>query len=108
MRTEAEAEIGSCCAAGFEGGGRGHEPRDAGAAEAGKDEATDPPLEPPEGAGPCGQLDSSLLGPTETSDVQGDDTLGLLPAAPSVAIHHGSHRSCMDESVTLQLGSPAS
>lgn len=41
VRTEAEAEIGSCCAAGFEGGGRGHEPRDAGASEAGKDEATD-------------------------------------------------------------------
>ena len=49
----------SCHAAGFEGGGGGHEPREAVPLEAGEGQETDSPLEPPEGAKPSQYLNFS-------------------------------------------------
>lgn len=46
---------GRCYTAGFEDGGKGHEPRNA-AVGAGEDRMFSPP-EPPEGAWPCPHLD---------------------------------------------------
>ena len=50
--------------AGFEDGGRGHKPRNAknAAAEAGKNNAEDFPVEPPEESQPCKHIN---LGPLE-------------------------------------------
>lgn len=49
---ETEGNLKILCT-GFEGGKRGHELRETGALEAGKDKNMDSPLEPPEGTWSC-------------------------------------------------------